>query len=175
MSSPDAPRPAKLYRYAPRAHLERALSHGEFRLRPAGEDLRVAATAPQILPFGTKPRSAAAASYLILSLSTTWDPRLYADFPGADSCLIIHDPESFGERIHRAAQRALPNWAGIDAAVAYGVPSPLGAAFSKEKQLARQKEWLFAWRPIQAMMSVNPVTIEIGNLESIAELRQSTD
>lgn len=148
MSLLDLPRPRKLYRYAPQAVLERSLSLGEFRLLPA-----------------------AAVSFLTLSLSSIWDERLFTDFADATSCLVIHDPEVFGERLHKAAQRMLPSWAGIDAAVTYGAPSPLGAAFTKDKQLARQKEWLFAWRPMQSTLSVNPVVIEIGNMESIAELR----
>lgn len=174
MSSPDAPRPPRLFRYAPQASIERSLSLGEFRLRPAGDALSNSGSA-QILPFGARPNVASPASYLILSLSSTWDPRMFTDFPDADCCLVINDPESFGERIHRAAQRALPHWAGIDAAVTYGMPTLLGAAFSKDKALARQKEWLFAWRPMQARMSVNPLVIQIGNIESIAELRMKPD
>jgi len=30
---------------------------------------------------------------------------------------------------------------------------------------------MFAWRPTQAMLSLNPVFIRIGNIEGIAELR----
>ena len=174
MSAPDAPRPPRLFRYAPQASVERSLSLGEFRLRPAGQDPR-SSTGAQILPFAARPNVPTPAGYLILSLSSTWDPRLFNDFPDADACLVINDPESFGERIHRAAQRALPHWAGIDAAVTYGMPTPLGAAFSKDKALARQKEWLFAWRPMQDRMSVNPLVIQIGNIESIAELRLKPD
>jgi hypothetical protein len=170
MSTPAAPRPTKLYRYAQTAHLERALAKGEFRLHPAAEDPRLNQPAsPQILPFG-EPNNALT-NYLVLSLSATWDERLFNDFPDAECCLIIHDTESFGERIHRAAQRALPAWTGIDAGIAYGVPSPLGKAFTREKQFARQKEWLFAWRPTQARLSANPVIIEIGSLAEIAEIR----
>lgn len=148
MSSLDLPRPRKLYRYAQQASLERALSHGEFRLAAADT-----------------------AGFLTLSFSSVWDERLFDDFSAANIGLVIHDPEIFGERLHRAVQRLLPNWAGIDAAVSYGAGSPLGAAFTKDKSLARQKEWLFAWRPMQARMSANPVVVEIGSIENIAELR----
>ena len=170
ISSLENPRPRKLYRYASDANLQRALSLGEFRLRPAAEEIRPVASA-QILPFGARSGAASVASFLTLSLSSVWDERLFDELPEAEACLVIHDTESFGERIHKAAQRALPNWAGIDAAVTYGVPSVLGTAFARDRQLARQKEWLFAWRPMSAAMSVNPVVIEIGNIESIAELR----
>ncbi len=170
----DCQRPPKLYRYSERRWLERSLQLGEFRLRPAADDLqRSQLRGEPILPFAPAGgRPSVAAGYLTLSLGQAWDERLFDAFPGTDCCLIIHDAEQFGERIHRAAQLALPNWAGIDAAISYGMPSPLGAAFSKLKSYAAQKEWLFAWRPIQPAMSLNPVLIRIGSIEGIAELRQ---
>lgn len=135
---------------------------GEFRLRP-----------PPICIPADLARSAAN-NYLTLSLTQIWDESLFEAFGGADSCLIIHDTEEFGERIHRAAQKALPSWAGIDASVSYGVPSPLGAVFSKARNEARQQEWMFAWRPTQSTLSLNPVFIQIGNIEGIAELRDKS-
>jgi hypothetical protein len=153
-------RPLKLYRYSERAWLERSISLGEFRLRP-----------PTGLNSAELLRPTPANSYLTLSLTQVWNEALFETFLGADSCLIIHDTEEFGERIHRAAQKMLPSWAGIDAAVSYGVASPLGAAFSKPRSEAGQKEWMFAWRPTQLALSLNPIIIQIGNIEGIAELR----
>ena len=175
MSKIDCQRPPKLYRYSERRWLERSLQLGEFRLRPAADDLQRNQPGGQpILPFAPAAgrAKAAADNYLTLSMGQAWDERLFDVFPGTDCCLIIHDAEQFGERIHRAAELALPNWAGIDAAISYGMPSQLGAAFSKPRSYAGQKEWLFAWRPIQQAMSVNPVLIRIGNIEGIAELKQ---
>ncbi|RZI44309.1 hypothetical protein EGT07_02470 [Herbaspirillum sp. HC18] len=160
-------RPAKLYRYASRASLERALRFGEFRLNPPAAPLG----AEQIRPFGPR---AANAAFLTLSMAHGWDDNLFDVFAGADCCLVIHDAEQFGERVHRAAQRLLPNWAGIDAAISYGVPSPLGDVFSKPRNQATEREWLFAWRPAQQALVNNAVTISIGNIESIAELRDRT-
>jgi len=159
-------RPAKLYRYAQRETLERSLRFGEFHLRPP--ERAAGAGTDQILPFGT---SAAHAAYLTLSLAHHWDDALFDAVAGADCCLVIHDADQFGERIHRAAQRLLPSWAGIDAAISYGVPSPLGQVFSKPRQQATEREWLFAWRPTQQALVNKPVTISIGNIEGIAELR----
>jgi hypothetical protein len=162
-------RPSKLYRYSERRWLQRSLTAGEFRLRPI-EEMK---SSPQILPFQPlATRSANTAIYLALSLSTAWDHELFDEFPGADCCLIIHDVEEFGERIHRAAEAALPAWAGIDAAVSYGVPSALGHVFSKARQHANEKEWQFAWRPTQPMALLKPVNIHIGSIEHIAELHE---
>jgi hypothetical protein len=160
-------RPQKLYRYSQRQWLERALQEGEFRLRPPGQNGQATPSDEQILPFGAR----VSANYLTLSLANSWDEKMFDTFSGADCCLIVHNAEEFGERIHRAAQRVLPSWAGIDAAIFYGIPSPLGAAFSKAKQFATEQEWLFAWRPMQPALTCNPVVIRIGNIEGIAELR----
>jgi hypothetical protein len=68
-------------------------------------------------------------------------------------------------------QRALPSWAGIDGAVEYGTRAALGAAFTKTAAEAQEQEWQFAWRAMQAQLSLNPVLIKIGSLENFAELR----
>ncbi len=163
MTAIDVQRPLKLYRYSERPWLERSMTLGEFRLRP-----------PANLGPADLLRPNPANNYLTLSLTQSWNESLFDAFLGADSCLIIHDTEEFGERIHRAAQKALPSWAGIDAAVSYGAPSPLGALFSKARGEAHQKEWMFAWRPTQSTLSLNPVFIQIGNIEGIAELRDKS-
>ncbi|MFL6674435.1 MAG: hypothetical protein ACJ8LG_14235 [Massilia sp.] len=142
----DYQRPPTLHRYGLRSDLEQALKAGQFRLDPAG-------------------------SFLTLSFSTAWDKKLFDVFAPADCCLVIHHSEEFGERLHRAVQRALPNWAGIDGPVEYGARSRLGAAFSKTGAEAQEQEWRFAWRSLSHSASLNPVTVRIGSLEQFAELR----
>ena len=90
----------------------------------------------------------------------------------ANSCLVIHNSEEFGERLHRAVQRTLPSWAGIDGAVEYGVRAALGAAFTKSSAEAEEREWQFAWRAMAPQLSMNPVTVKIGSIESFGELRE---
>jgi len=154
----DPQRPAKLYRYSTHQWLQRSLTLGEFRLRP---------------PVGST--IGAANNFLILSLSQRWDEKLFTQFGDADSCLIIHNTEEFGERIHRAVQKVLPSWAGIDAAVSYGAQSPLGSVFSKPRNEVAHQEWMFAWRPMQSALSLNPIFIQIGSIESIAEIRHKQE
>jgi hypothetical protein len=85
--------------------------------------------------------------YYTLCLSSTWDSLLFDEFKGSDSCLVIHDPEEFCERVHFYAEKQLKGWAGIDAAVSYLTGSRLGPAFSKPWKYHPQKEWRFAWHP----------------------------
>jgi hypothetical protein len=147
MHTTDYQRPPTLYRYDQRATLERALTQGEFRLQPATH-------------------------CLTLSFSQAWNPELFDRFGGVDSCLIIHHTEEFGERLHRAVQKTLPNWAGIDGPIDYRQRSHLGATFSKTPSEAREQEWLFAWRPLNSVSSRNPVVVRLGSLEAFAELRE---
>lgn len=169
----ECQRPPKLYLYSERPGLEHSLSLGEFRLRPAAEEVYSGVRkGGAVQPFASVAAAVASpANYLTLSLTQAWDEALFDEFSGSDCCLIIRDVEQFGERIHRAAAKLLPSWAGIDAAISYGMPSPLGAAFSKSRRAAARREWLFAWRPTQAAMPVHPVVIRIGSIEDIAELR----
>ena len=143
----DYKRPPTLHRYAPRAELELSLSAGQFRLIPAN-------------------------NCLTLSFSQVWDKDLF-EVHSTDCCLVIHNTEEFGERLHRAVQRTLPSWAGIDGAVEYGVRAALGAAFTKSSAEANEHEWQFAWRAMAPQLSLNPVTIKIGSIEAFAELRDS--
>ena len=163
-------RPALLYLQTDRASAERALLHGEFRLKPTsqGEPLTRSPESIQILPFGAR-KTITGAGFLTLRLSTSAPTKPAS--ASVDCCLVIRNTEEFGERLHRAVHRALPQWAGIDAAVAYGAPSPLGAAFTKSRHLAAQREWLFAWRPIEPTFSLAPLIVQIGSIAGIAELR----
>ncbi|WP_305822861.1 hypothetical protein [Massilia brevitalea] len=142
----DYQRPPTLHSYGMRSDLEQALTAGKFTLLPSG-------------------------GFLSLSFSREWSKNLFEILSPADCCLVIHNTEEFGERLHRAVQRALPNWAGIDGAIEYGARSPLGAAFSKSAGQAREKEWQFAWRSMSPNASLNPVVVRIGSIEQFAELR----
>ena len=142
----DYTRPPTLYRYAARDELELSLAAGQFRLVPSN-------------------------NCLTLSFSQAWDKNLFDILAPADCCLVIHNTEEFGERLHRAVQRTLPSWAGIDGAVEYGVRAALGAAFTKTSAEAPEREWQFAWRGMAPQMSLNPVTVKIGSIEQFAELR----
>ena len=142
----DYQRPPTLHRYGMRIDLELALTAGQFRLFPDS-------------------------GFLSLSFSTAWDKNLFDVLGPADSCLIIHNTEEFGERLHRAVQRTLPNWAGIDGPIEYGTRSQLGLAFTRSQDEAREQEWKFAWRSMSPQNLLSAVTVKIGNIEQFAELR----
>ena len=167
----DPHRPAVLYLHGDTTGIDRAHRFGELRLRPNGGEapLPGQSLASQILPFGAK-KSVTSSGFLILSLSTTSNESFAGKGTNSESCLVIRDTEEFGERLHRAVAKVLPQWAGIDAAVSYGPASPLGAVFTKERSLASQREWLFAWRPVQPTLSLQPILVQLGSLESLSEV-----
>lgn len=167
MSSKDYQRPATLYLYASKAVLQNCLSLGEFRLQPA-TDQNPGAPLPS---SAIRLNSAMAPNFLTLGFAQAWDDNLFQSFPGSDACLVIHNTEEFGERLHRAVQRALPNWAGIDGAISYGKRSALGAIFTRPAAQAAQQSWQFAWRPMQPTITLNPITVKCGSIEDFAEIR----
>lgn len=193
----DLTRPPKLYRYSERTWLERSLELGEFRLRPASDykkqetdaarhdnelvrvstspassvSITIERTGQTIKPIGDIVyRSEVRTNYLTICFSKRWDEHLFDDFPGTDACLVIHEVEDFCERLHSAAELALPQWVGMDAAVVYGGKSKLGAVFSKPLQFILQHEWRFAWHPHTQVEELTPVLLTVGSITDIAEV-----
>lgn len=168
----DSLRPVTLYYYGERMAIERAQRLGEFRLRPNSIDDTLSSLSPArtILPFRAQ-ETAVVGGFLTMSLSTVWDENLSLIAPEITHCLVINNSEQFGERVHRAVQKILPQWAGIDAAIAYGKPSPLGAVFTKAAHFAAQKEWLFAWRPIHLSLPLQPIVVQIGCIDTLSAVR----
>lgn len=152
MFAKDYQRPAQLYLYADRANLQKALLEGYFVLQPLG---------------------IGAGTCLSLSFSQAFQPSQLQKLDASSACLVIHQSEKFGERLHAAVQKILPAWVGIDGAVEYGSRSPLGQLFSKPASDAAQQEWLFAWRSTQASNAkVHPLVVKMGSIEKLAELRE---
>jgi hypothetical protein len=168
----ESHRPVPLYFYGERAEIERARQLGEFRLRPNGVEDASSRVLPtnSILPFGAR-KKVVPGGFLTLSLSSVWHEKISRTLHNETHCLVINDTEKFGEWLHRIVQKALPQWAGIDAAVTYGKPSPLGAAFTKSVHLASQKEWLFAWRPIRLVLPLQPIVVQMGCIDGLTEVR----
>lgn len=190
-------RPSRLFRYSEQKWLHRSLYEGEFRLVPASfygelegdtarqdnELIRVQhspADQVEITHVKTgqrlKPiekityRNEILTNYYTLCFSSAWNVALFDEFSGADSCLVIHNPEAVCERIHYYAQRFLQNWSAIDASVTYRGKSDFGAFYLKDKKYSTQNEWRFTWVPPHACQELVPFNVRIGNIEQYAEL-----
>lgn len=193
----DGTRPLKLYRYARCRRNVDSLLLGEFRLVPAsnygelkddqarqdnelvreqtspGKNVTIThvATGEPIQVVGdVMYRNEIRTDYYALCFSSAWDPLLFDEFKGSNSCLIIHDPEEFCERVHFYAEKQLKGWAGIDAAVSYLMGSRFGPAFSKHWKYLPHKEWRFAWYPPTRIEKLPVAFIRIGSIEQYAEI-----
>ena len=197
----DRTRPQKLYRYSERQWLDRSLRFGEFRLRPASDykemedstarkddeqnrkfvlrnpKITHVSTGQPIIPIGDVVRSSNMdTDYLILCLATLYSDHFYQDFKGADSCLIIHNPSEFFNRMYAVIDSALPcSWVAIDGPVAYGRPSTLGVPFTKPEDFIFQYEWRFACLPIPSLNRCKSTMITLGSIEDIAEIVSASD
>lgn len=191
----DVSRPEKLYRYCERHWLERSLLLGEFRLMPAShykgleadsarqddELCRVRNVAPEevritgedgriIIPIGdVEFTTRLLRDYMVACFSTRWSPVRGGGFDGADACLVIHDPEGFMERMHVELDRVIPGGSIVDSTVSYGVPHPLGVAYSKPAFYADQYEHRLTVLPPDDR-PLSELIIRIGSIESIAEI-----
>lgn len=192
-------KPAQLFRYGKRHHLEEALKLGKFRLAPAtsykdlsgdparqdNELCRIFERDPKSLiittqegvvlkPIGmVKFESRRADDYYVLCLSMEYSPAISAEFSGCEACLIINDPSEFTERLHTGVEKAVPGFTGFEAPVSYGTKSTFGVCFTKNNNYAKQSEFRFAWINTDLgaqSQELEPRFVEIGSIEDIAEL-----
>jgi hypothetical protein len=191
-------RPPKLYRYSERKWLEQAMAEGRFLLKPASsyrdlerdparqddELVRIRQSPPEhvsiilqrtgqeIRPIGPVTYTNTSHSdYLVLCFSSRWGEDLFTAFPGTDTCLVIHDVETFAESLHAVVEAQLPGWAGIDAPVSYTNLDRLGVAFFKPERHATQAEFRFAWYPLDPRPKLEAISIRMGCLAGLAEIR----
>lgn len=197
----DLTRPEKLYRYSERKWLERSLSLGEFRLRPASDYLNDECSSARrdderhrklvwpkssvrIMHVRTRQsnvpvgdviaESDVGSDYLTLCFAKVYSDHFYDEFCNSDACLIIHDPNEFSARMHRASNAVIPSgWGAIDGPVTYGANSQLGPAFIKPDKYVFQFEWRFVWLPIPPVDKCTATNIVIGSIEDIAEIRDA--
>jgi hypothetical protein len=193
----DCIRPSKLYRYSRCRWAVKSLLAGEFRLVPAsdyrhlegdkarqddelvrkqtsrseGVVITNLGTGQPIRAIGdVSYRQEVGTNYYTICMSSTWDPLLFDEFKGSTSCLIIHNTDEFCELVHHHVDKVLKGWIGWDAAVSYLSKSPHGAAFSKPWNYAAQKEWRFAWLPPKRSHKLEPLFIQLGNIDRFAEI-----
>lgn len=172
------------------ARQDNELIHTETR-DSANTTITILKSGKQIKPIGDiKIQKLFQVDSYILCFSYVYDERFYTEFPGTDSCLVIRNTEEFSKRIHTWFSQHFPNFIGIDSRVSYGrKENHLGPLFSKSKQFIFQREYRFAWHPLKSndLIDINaiassdenylrkiankPITISIGNLEDIAEIK----
>jgi hypothetical protein len=112
--------------------------------------------------------------YWLYCLTTSLEPRLIVDFD-AHACVIIREQNEFRNRLLRSAAAKLPEAALREGAAIYVDPLLPNSAdvfvpLAKHFAYAYQQEYRFVWLPRSPAQNLEPVDIEIGPLNDIAEL-----
>jgi len=113
-------------------------------------------------------------NYYAYCLASTYLPRLFGDFE-ANCCLIIKNPHRFIERLMLAFHKKSPDFSSCSEPIHYFDPlnaktAKLDVFFSKHFRYSYQKEYRIIWLPPKATMSLEPVYLELGNLEDCCEI-----
>ena len=113
-------------------------------------------------------------NYYVYCLASAYLPRLFGDFE-ADCCLIIKNPSQFVERIKLAFQKKHPDFSPFSKAIHYFDPlnsktTNLDVFFSKHFRYSYQKEYRIIWIPPKASMALDPVFLELGNLNDYCKI-----
>lgn len=120
-------------------------------------------------------RSVSRKSYYFLCTSCDWDQALFDDF-GADSCVVIRDPQRFADRLEAAAQSHLPGWRFHHCPVEYFDPHErlpnqrIDAGMSKDFRFAYQREYRFIWVSPAGHSATDFKYLDAGTLGDIVEL-----
>jgi hypothetical protein len=116
----------------------------------------------------------ARSNFYVFCLAAAFSLRMFGDFD-ADSCLLIKDPIRFIEAVQRDFDAKVPGWESLGWSVRY--VDPLNAKrvapdvhFSKHFRYAYQKEYRIVWLPPEKQSVLEPVFLELGNLEDYCEL-----
>ena len=114
--------------------------------------------------------------YYVYCMTHALTYRMFDDF-SADACVIIHDTEKFGEQLHSAVLKHLPEWLYWDEPVKYIDPylsrtDEVNLFSSKNFRYWYQQEYRFIWVPPPEKTYSNklePFFIELGSLKDLAE------
>jgi hypothetical protein len=201
LASPESLTRPYLIKYGDSQFLQRLVDHGELLLSPASryadpslnaairDDERTARIEP--LPPGftgggllarrSENVSSAVAvtkrintDYLVYCTSTNLETRLAHDF-GANAAVVIHDPQTFLDRLDSAVRRHIPDARQIVAEVKYYDPYNVSdlqvdVLTWKHFRFAYQYETRFAWLPSKRTDRLEQMLISAGPLADICSL-----
>jgi hypothetical protein len=116
-------------------------------------------------------------NYYMLSSSCDYRPLFFDAFQGSDSCLVIHDPDGFADRLEAALKAALPGWYFHHNPVSYYDPHEIASVeehidpmMSKNFRFAYEMEYRFICFSPTGVPAKGHVEVEIGPLQNIASL-----
>jgi hypothetical protein len=118
-------------------------------------------------------RQESATDYYVICLSRWLNLRLFDDFVGSDSCVIVRDIRGFARRLFQAVRKMLPGWSGKLHDVMYydpfNPPQERDLYFSKHFGYAYQREIRFVWTPPRALHDLTVQAVKTGPLRDICD------
>lgn len=190
-----------LFRYDQRRFIELIANEGIIRIRPAsgfmtlendgarqddeckkkaflpGTHTRITTKEGIVIPIlGDVEETVSMPDYYTFCMACDWDNDLFADFDGADSCIIIKDVEEFARRIKHAAAKQLPNWYFHHNPIHYFDPYErirneyFDARMCKDFRFAYQREYRFLWFSQNDEVADNFKFLSLGNLRDLVEV-----
>lgn len=115
-------------------------------------------------------------NYYALCMSTDFEPQIFEEFSGYDSCVIIKDPEQFAARIEASSRSVLPNWYFYHNPVEYFDPCEpyknqyFDPVMYKDFRFAYQMEYRVMWHPQEHGFAKDYIFLCLGSLENICDL-----
>jgi hypothetical protein len=116
----------------------------------------------------------AGTDYWLYCVTTAVEPRLFVDFQ-ADSCVIIKDKGRFQRLLKLQSTAKFPDTSHRSGGAIYIDPllpatAVIDVPMSKHFRYEYQNEYRFVWRPLSKIANLSHVELELGSLESFAEL-----
>ncbi len=190
------PEPGQLFKFGKRQRLLTMLEQGSIRFAPASSyrdsSLNAAIQDDELVftyfpgkagpPLEKLPQPVGSdwvqmrhpSDFYVQCLSLRFAPRLFDDF-GADSCLIIYDPNEFGRRVLGALRTRFPEWFVTAFGMTYIDPDnpgdePILLPRAKHMRYIYQQEQRILCHPRDPVLKLDAITVEIGSLTAIAEV-----
>jgi hypothetical protein len=190
-----------LFKYGKRFHMEEMVKEGRVRITPASEyqnpQLGDARADDELAKHSFKPgqyskvitqdgtaipiigdirRTVSMPDYYMLCLSCDWNVSLFEAFDNADSCVVIHDVETFAQRLDLAAREHLTDWYFHYNPVQYFDPFEMAkdeyfnAGMCKDFKFAFEREYRFLWVNLTGGEANGYKYLNLGPLTDIAAL-----
>ncbi len=118
-------------------------------------------------------------NYYVYCLANYYSLRMFGDFE-ADCCLIIKDPDRFLQKLVDQFDVQMPNYKVALNHVEYFDPlnvksSNYNVYFSKHFRFSYQQEFRVIWLPAEPTIKLEPVFLDLGNLEDCCEILRLSD
>lgn len=113
-------------------------------------------------------------NYYVFCFAQNYTYREYDDFE-ADTCIIVREPEKLLERMIEAFENKVDGFTGYPTPVKYLDPlqaksDDVEIFMSKHFRYAYQNEYRIIWFPHHQVKKLEPVYIDIGSIESFADI-----